>query len=96
MNEISEYLPEEVPDHLFTQNKLNRMGLKPIAESFAYVSYPEQKRKYKLFDIHKTQQRKKQKNGLSLVQKDSTIEQILDERRHELEVRRMQLGDSNE
>ncbi|ODP26010.1 hypothetical protein PTI45_04646 [Paenibacillus nuruki] len=95
MDEILEYLPEEVPDHLFTQNKLSRMGLKPIAESVACVSYPEQKRKYKLFNIHKTQQRKKQKKGLSLVQKDATIEQILDERSHEIEVRRIQKGETS-
>lgn len=58
-----QYLPEEVPDHLFTQSRLSRMGLKPTAD-LAYVVYPEQKTKYKLFHIDETQQRKQQK-GLS-------------------------------
>ncbi|MEC0244168.1 hypothetical protein P4H66_30605 [Paenibacillus dokdonensis] len=81
-NEILHYLPEEVPDHLFTQSRLSRM---------AYVVYPEQKTKYKLFDINGTQQRKQQK-GLSLIQKNATVEQILADRKHEIEVRRAQLG----
>lgn len=90
-NEIMHFLPEEVPDHLFTQSRLSRMGLTPTADPVAYVVYPEQKTKYKLFDINGTRQRKQQK-GLSLVQKDATVDQILAERRHEIEVRRMQLG----
>lgn len=89
--ESKDYLPEEVPDHLFTQSRLSRMGLKPIADPVAYVVYPEQKTKYKLFNINETQQRKQQK-GLSLVQKNATVEQILAERKHEIEVRRLQLG----
>ena len=44
---MKRFLPEEVPDHLFTQNKLNRMGLATTSEHVAYVSYPEQKREYK-------------------------------------------------
>lgn len=89
--ELKRYLPEEVPNHLFTQNKLNRMGLAATSEHVAYVSYPEQKREYKLFDINNTRERKKQK-GLSLVVKDFTVEQVLEERKHELEVRKSQLG----
>ncbi|GEN85066.1 hypothetical protein SLU01_33780 [Sporosarcina luteola] len=90
-NEIMRYLPEEVPDHLFTQNRLNRMGLATTGEHVAYVSYPEQKREYKLFDINNTRKRQKQK-GFSLVVKDLTVEQILEERKHELEIRRRQFG----
>lgn len=90
-NEILHYLPEEAPDHLFTQSRLSRMGLKPTADPVAYVVYPEQKTKYKLFHINETLQRKQQK-GLSLVQKNATVEQILAERKHEIEVRRLQLG----
>lgn len=88
--DIERYLPEEVPDHLFTQNKLNRMGLATTSEHVAYVSYPEQKREYKLYDINNTRKRKKQK-GFSLVEKDLTVEQVLKERKHELEVRKRRL-----
>jgi hypothetical protein len=90
-NEVMKrYLPEEVPDHLFTQNKLNRVGLATTSEHVAYVFYPEQKREYKLFDINNTRKRKQQK-GLSLVEKDLTVEQVLEERKRELEVRKSQL-----
>ncbi|TYS51154.1 hypothetical protein [Bacillus infantis] len=89
--EMKRYLPEKVPDHLFTQNKLNRMGLTTTSEHVAYVSYPEQKREYKLFDINNTRKRKQQK-GFSLGEKDLTVEKILEERKRELDVRRSQLG----
>ncbi|KAA9012283.1 hypothetical protein [Niallia endozanthoxylica] len=52
------YLPEEVPDNLFTQNRLNQMGLTPTSEHVAFVIYPEQKREYKLFDVSNTRKRK--------------------------------------
>ncbi|MGD6844696.1 hypothetical protein ACQCVH_19560 [Bacillus infantis] len=89
--EMKRYLPEEVPDHLFTQNKLNRMGLTTTSEHAAYVSYPEQKREYKLFDINNTRKRKQQK-GFSLVEKELTVDQVLEERKRELVVRKNQLG----
>ncbi|OAB41777.1 hypothetical protein PBAT_20545 [Paenibacillus antarcticus] len=88
---IKRYLPEEVPDHLFTQSRLSRMGLASTGEHVAFVLYPEQRQQYKLFDIDGTKKRKQQK-GLSLVQKDATVEQILAERKHEIEVRKSQLG----
>jgi hypothetical protein len=47
-SEILHYLPEEVPDHLFTQSRLRHMGLTSIAVPVAYVVYPEQKTKYRL------------------------------------------------
>ncbi|MEF3302491.1 hypothetical protein [Paenibacillus sp. GYB003] len=87
---LKHYLPEEVPDHLFTQSRLSRMGLAPTAEHVAYVIYPEQRQQFKLFDISATRKRKQQK-GFSLVQKDATVEQILAERKRELEVRKIQL-----
>lgn len=86
-----QYLPEEVPDHLFTQSRLSRMGLAPTAEHVAYVVYSEQRQQFKLYDINATRRRKQQK-GFSLVQKDATVEQILAERKHEIEVRKNQLG----
>lgn len=88
---IKHYLPEEVPGHLFTQSRLSRMGLAPTEGHVAFVLYPEQRRQYKLFNIDGTKKRKQQK-GLSLVQKDATIEQILAEREHEMKVRKSQLG----
>lgn len=88
---LNRYLPEEVPDNLFTQNKLNRMGLAPTSDHVALVSYPEQKREYKLYDLNYTRKRKKQQ-GFSLVVKDLTVEQVLEERKRELEVRKSQLG----
>lgn len=87
--EIQRYLPEEVPDHLFTQNKLNRMGLAPTSDHVALVLYPEQKREFKLFDLNYTRKRKKQQ-GFSLVIKDLTVEQVLEERKREIEVRKSQ------
>ncbi|UGB29959.1 hypothetical protein [Metabacillus sp. B2-18] len=89
--EMKRYLPEEVPDYLFTQNKLNRMGLATTSEHVAYVYYPEQKREYKLFDINNTR-KCKQQTGFSLVVKDMTVEQVLKERRRELKLRKNQLG----
>lgn len=88
---VKHYLPEEVPDHLFTQSRLSRMGLAPTAGHVAYVVYPEQRQQFKLYDINATRKRKQQK-GFSLVQKDATVEQILAERKRELEVRKIQLG----
>lgn len=88
---VQHYLPEELPDHLFTQSRLSKMGLVPTGEHTAFVVYPEQHQKFKLYDISATRRRKQQK-GLSLVQKDATVEQILAERKRELEVRKAQLG----
>jgi hypothetical protein len=88
---LKRYLPEEVPNNLFTQNRLSRMGLSPTSDHIAYVVYPEQKREYKLYSIDKTRTPKRQK-GLSLVEKDLTVEQVLAERKRELAVRKGQLG----
>ena len=51
---VKRYLPEDVPDNLFTKNKLNQMGLVPTQEHQAFVVYPEQKREYKLYNINAT------------------------------------------
>ena len=88
---IRHYLPEEVPDHLFTQSRLSRMGLAPTAEHVAYVAYPEQRQSFKLYDISGTKKRKPQK-GLSGMIKDLTVDEVLAERKRELEVRKNQLG----
>ena len=90
-SKLKRYLPEEVPDHLFTQKKLNRMGLASTTDHVSYVVYPEQKSEYKLFDINFTRERKKQK-GFSLVVKDMAVKQILNERKRELEVRKEQFS----
>jgi hypothetical protein len=88
---LKRFTPEEVPDHLFTQTKLNMMGLAANADHVAFVVYPEQKNEFKLYDIYATRERKKQK-GFSLVMKDMTIDEVLAERKHELKVRKNQLG----
>lgn len=77
---------------MFTQNKLNMMGLAATADHVAYVLYLEQKREFKLFDINETRRRKQQK-GLSLVNKDMTVGEVLEVRKRELEVRKSQLGE---
>ncbi|MGZ0086844.1 hypothetical protein ACWNXI_15090 [Caldibacillus thermoamylovorans] len=92
---LKRYLPEEVPDHLFTQNKLKRMGLVPTEEHVAFVVYPEQGREYKLYDIQATRRPKRQK-GFSLQIRDLTVEQVLQERKRELEVRKVQLSNQIE
>ncbi|MMZ70205.1 hypothetical protein D1872_331960 [compost metagenome] len=68
------------------------MGLAATADHVAYVMYPEQKREFKLYDINVTRRRKQQK-GFSLVNKDMTVEEVLEERKRELEVRKSQLGE---
>lgn len=90
-DETPRYLPENVPDSLFTRNELKSMGRIPNQESAAYVSYPEQKREYPLFQIEETKLTKRQK-GFSLVPKDYTIEEVLDKRKHALKVRLLQVG----
>lgn len=87
---LMRYLPEEVPDHLFTQNKLNLMGLAAAEVHVGYVIYPEQKNEFKLYDINATRARKKQKE-FSLVITNMTVEEVIAERKRELEVRRNQL-----
>jgi len=82
---------EEVPDDLFTQNKLCLIGLVSTKDHVAFVSYPEQRREYKLFDINETRKRKK-RSGFSLVEKNLSVEQVLEARKHQLKVRKGQLG----
>jgi len=84
------YLPEEVPDDLFTDSRLRKMGLVATAEHIAYVSYPEQNNIFKLYDIANTRKRKQQKKT-SLRSKNSAIENILEERKNEMKVRKSQL-----
>lgn len=94
--EMTRYLPEELPDHLFTQNKLSLLGLVPIGEYVAYVSYPEQRNEYKLFDINATRQQKKQKSSGLLTRLGTlTVEDILKDRENEMKVRKSQLHTKN-
>lgn len=81
---LKRYLPEEVPDNLFTRNELNYMGLVPIEpkEPDAMVNYTDQKREYNLYDIEKAREPKRQQvNGIHLTIRDRTVEDILEKRR---------------
>lgn len=90
---LKRYLPEEVPNHLFTNNKLKQMGLKAVSASDAFVKYPEQKREYRLYDINHTQSVNKQnKGGLSITTTDSNVNDVLKQREHELKIRNQQLN----
>ncbi|WP_420768594.1 hypothetical protein ACNR9V_01010 [Parageobacillus thermoglucosidasius] len=84
MDNLIRYLPEEVPNYLFTRNELKQMGLVPINEEEheAWVTYTDQKREYKLYHINKTRRPKPQKNkGISLTITNRTIDDILEKRR---------------
>lgn len=91
MYDKKRYLPEEVPDHLFTKNELKMMGLVPNQELEAFVLYREQNREYQLYNVDATRSPKRQ-GGFSLVRKDYTTEQVLEKRRNALKVRRQQFG----
>jgi hypothetical protein len=86
---IKKYLPEEVPDNLFTRNELNYMGLVPLDPKApdAVVNYTDQKRQYNLYDIEKTREPKRQKGngGIPLTIRDMTVEAILEKRRRRFE-----------
>jgi hypothetical protein len=85
------YLPETVPDSLFTKAELSRMGLVPLHdEEVAYVRYPEQRREYKLFTIDQTREPKRQKSSLKYKSIDS-IENVLTRRQSTMKVREEQL-----
>jgi hypothetical protein len=90
-DDMTRYLPEEVPDDLFTRNELKTMGLATIREAAAYVFYAEQRREYPLFHLEDTKLTKRQ-SGSSLIRKDCSIEEVLEKRKHSLEVRKAQLG----
>lgn len=86
---LPRYLPQDVPDHLFTQKELKFMGLVPEKEMEAFVFYPEQKREYKLFSLNGTR-KQKQQSGMSLIPKKYTLEDVLNRRRHAIDVRKDQ------
>ncbi len=88
-SQVVRFLPEEVPDHLFTRNELKGMGRVPIQEAAAYVFYPEQKREYPLFRIEETKLTKRQ-SGFSLIRKDKSAEEVLEKRKHALMIRKKQ------
>lgn len=84
------YLPEDVPDSLFTKSELSQMGLVHLKDEVAYVSYPEQRREYKLYFIDHVRVQKKQKSSLILNVVD-TIEEVLNRRKNAIKVRGEQL-----
>ena len=83
MGNLKVYLPNAMPDNLFTRNELNSMGLVPInpKEPDALVDFRQQKRVYKLYNIEKTRQPKMHNKTFSLVVRNNTIEDILEKRR---------------
>ena len=92
---IKQYLIEEVPDNLFTRNELQLMSLVPlnINEPDALVYYPEQERSFKLYDVNKTRQRKKQKpKGIKLTVTDMEIQDVLKKRKEYIKQRETMYG----
>lgn len=73
---IQQYLPDSVPDLLFTKNELKYMGRVPTGDPIASVYYPDQKRSFPLFDLQATRTKRKQK-GFSLISKDMTPQDII-------------------
>lgn len=87
--DLPRYLPQDVPDHLFTHNELKQMGLVPTQEFEAYVLYPEQKREYKLYNVNDARKSKRQ-SGISIIPKDYIVQEVLKRRKHAIEVREEQ------
>lgn len=83
---MERYRPETVPVTMFTQNELRKMGRVPAGEPAAVVVYPEHKKEYNLYEIPNSRDTKK-RSGFSLVKKDWTVEQILEQRKRALQVR---------
>lgn len=79
-DQLPRYLPSEVPDDLFTNQELSRMGKVPTNSVEAFVKYLDQKREFKLFRITETRDSKRQ-SGYTLVRKDYGVQEVLD-RRH--------------
>lgn len=84
MVNLTIYLPNAIPDNLFTRNELNSMGLVPIypEEPDALVDFLKHKRTYKLYKINKTKEPRRQKaKAYSLVVRDNTVDDILEKRK---------------
>lgn len=83
------YTAGNVPDHLFTRNELQQMGMVPIDAKTpdALVYFPDQKREFKLFQIESCRTPKKQKPvGIKLTVTNRTVEDILAKRKNFKEV----------
>lgn len=81
------YLPETVPDSLFTKSELSRMGLVPLHDEVAYVRYPE--RDTNCFRL--TRSETKEAVSSLLVNAVDSIEEVLKRRKNAIEVRNEQL-----
>lgn len=91
---IPRYLPEDVPDYLFTQNELKSMGRVPAGEFNAFVKYPEQRNEFKLFHIEDSKMTKKQSKS-SMLRSLYTIEETLEKRKRAIKGRKQQPTASN-
>ena len=83
MGNLKVYLPNAIPDNLFTRNELNSMGLVPINSDKpdALVEFPQQKSIYNLYEIEKTRKPKMHKKTFNLIVRDNTVEDILEQRK---------------
>lgn len=89
---LPHYLPEFIPDNLFTRNGLRKMRRKTKENHVGFVYYPEQKRKYKLYDVNKSYKFvPKTDNPLTVYEKVYTLEEMLERRKNEIELRAKQL-----
>ncbi|SFM54626.1 hypothetical protein SAMN03159341_1477 [Paenibacillus sp. 1_12] len=48
---MKQFSPDKVPADMFTKARLKKMGLFPISEHSAYITYPPSKRRYKLYKL---------------------------------------------
>lgn len=48
---MKQFTPDKVPADLFIKSRLKKMGLSPISEHSAYITYPPSKRRYKLYSL---------------------------------------------
>ncbi|ASJ55065.1 hypothetical protein BP422_16810 [Brevibacillus formosus] len=48
---MKQYTSDRVPENMFTKAKLKRMGLIPISTHSAFVTFPPNKRRYKLYTL---------------------------------------------
>ncbi|OBZ11965.1 hypothetical protein A8L34_16755 [Bacillus sp. FJAT-27264] len=45
------YTCDKVPSYMFTKSKMRKMGLVPVSEHSAFVLFPPNRRKYKLYSL---------------------------------------------
>ncbi|MFF2481257.1 hypothetical protein [Paenibacillus sp. NPDC058071] len=61
------YKSDQVPPHMYTRAKLRKMGFKPKSKHIAYLTFPPNKRKYRLYSMDSVEPRNPQM-GFSLLQ----------------------------